>query len=87
MRRRARFTPYVRRRHAGDQAESTRTAIRMEVFGPRCYVLVQRGVTPPIVLEAARVRRDLISAVAYRPKATAFRAWAKRFRSFERAPL
>jgi GAF domain-containing protein len=83
MRRRARFTPYIRRRHAKDTADSTRTALRMEVFGERCYVLVQRGI-PHAVLEAARTRRDLLLSVVARPTAVAFRGWGRRLRSFGR---
>lgn len=81
MRRRARFTPYLRRRHANDWADSLRTALRMEVFGPSCYVLVQRGV-PHKVLEVGRTRRDLASGVALRPAASHVRRWAARFRKF-----
>lgn len=81
MRRAARFTPYIRRRDERDHADSLRTALRMEVFGPCCYVLVQRGV-PRRVLEASRTRRDLALSLAPRSAAgSGVRAWAKRFRS------
>lgn len=79
MRRAHRYTPYIRRRHSGDRPFSTRTALRMEVFGPRCYVLVQRGV-PNRVLEVARTRRDLASGLALPPSARRVRKWATRFR-------
>lgn len=80
--RRARYlTPYIRRRHSGDRADSLRTALRMEVFGARCYVLVQRGV-PRRVLEVGRTRRDLASGLALPPSARHVRKWARRFRKF-----
>lgn len=78
MRRARHLTPYIRRRHSGDWADSLRTALRMEVFGPRCYVLVQRGV-PRKVLEVGRTRRDLASALGQRPSARHVRQWARRF--------
>lgn len=79
MRHARHLTPYIRRRHSGDWADSLRTAIRMEFFGPSCYVLVQRGV-PRRVLEVGRTRRDLASALGPRPAARYVRQWARRFR-------
>jgi hypothetical protein len=73
--------PYIRRRHPKDRPDGTRTALRMEVFGPRCYVLVQRGV-PRRVLEVGRTRRDLASGLALRPSARHVRQWARRFQKF-----
>lgn len=85
MRRQHRHTPYIRRRHPKDRTDGLRTALRMEVFGPRCYVLVQRGATYR-VLEAARTRRELALSIAPRAAAGSVRAWAKRFRAlWERA--
>jgi hypothetical protein len=81
MRRARHLMPYIRRRHSGDCADSLRTALRMEVFGPRCYVLVQRG-KPRRVLEAAQTRRDLASGLGLRPSARHVRQWARRFRKF-----
>ncbi len=78
MRRQAYLAPYLRRRQPQDRTDSLRTALRMEVFGASCYVLVQRG-APRLVLEAARTRRELASSVVLRPSGRRLRSWAKRF--------
>lgn len=80
MRHARRHAPYIRRRNRKDRPDGLRTAIRMEVFGSGCYVLVQRG-SPHYVLEAASTRRELVLGLVPRASARHLRQWARRFRS------
>lgn len=58
---RRKFTPYIRRNHAGDRSESLRVALRIAYFegaGKPFYVLVQHGVRG-LVIAVAADRREL----------------------------
>ncbi len=79
MRRRKRFTSYVRLANGNEQAASLRVAFRMAVYetnGQPFYVLVQRGF-PNQALAVGRTKRDIQRLpILVRCGRCSFREWA-----------